>query len=355
MIDLAKIKYRLVGVMEDETQIDLTPIATKLGWEEGENELAARVSVKIYNGEYKGQLISEIVQPGMPLFVYYSIDGGDYEEAVRATVEKWRPAFSNEQSVLDITAYDMLNALRHNQDNKHYREGTGTKAIITDILDSWEIPYDYKGPDEQHGKTDFKHRYLSDMILTALKEAKQKGAGVYFARAKEGVVEIIPRGTNETVYHFDELDNAVSISDSFDASKIVTCVVIVGKSDEEGHQAVEATVNGKTEYGHRQIIYEMPKDKSLEEATQTANEMLKEKGSLDRKTTLAAPDLPFLRKGDKIRVRAATVNGYFFVKSIRHNAEDQKMTLDIDEAKEENETEVDTNASDESSEDGDES
>ena len=355
MIDISKISYRIVGVMEDETQIDLTPISTKLGWEEGENELAARVSLKIYNGEYQGKLISEIVQPGMPLFIYYSIDGGEYEEAVRATVEKWHPSFSNEQSVLDITAYDMLNALRHNQDNKHYREGTGTKAIITDILDSWGIPYDYQGPDEQHGKTDFKRRYHSDMILTALKEAKQKGVGAYFVRAKEGVVQIIPRGTNETVYHFDELDNAVSVSDSFDASKIVTCVIIVGKSDEEGHQAVEATVNGKTEYGHRQIIYEMPKDKSLSEATKTANEMLKEKGSLDRKTTLTAPDLPLLRKGDKIRVRAATVNGFFFVKSIRHNAEDQRMTLDIDEDKEDNSSEIDTNASDESSEDGDES
>ena len=38
--------------------------------------------------------------------------------------------------------------------------------------------------------------------------------------------------------------------------------------------------------------------------------------------------------------------GYFFVKSVRHNADDQKMTLDIDEDKEKNkETETDNGLS----------
>ena len=127
---------------------------------------------------------------------------------------------------------------------------------------------------------------------------------------------------------------------------MVTRVVIVGKDGEDGKQKVEATVDGRTEFGVRQAIIDRPKDKSLDDATKSAQEILKEKGSIKRTPRLEAPDLPFLRKGDRIRVSVGTVTGYFFVKSVRHNADDQKMTLEIDEDKESNGS-YDTNAMDE--------
>ena len=210
------------------------------------------------------------------------------------------------------------------------------------------MPYDYQGSDVKHAKTVFRKKHLCDMITNILDEAKKKDAGFYFIRAKEGIIQIIPRGTNEDIYHFDELDNAVKATESFDSSNMITRVVIVGKEDKDGKQKIEATVDGKTEFGIRQTIINMPKDKSLDDATKTANEILKEKGALARKTNLEAPDLPFLRKGDRIRVSAGTVQGYFFVKSVRHNADDRKMTMEIDEDKEMNES-ADTNSMDEGS------
>lgn len=353
MINIGEIEYRVVCITPDGEQLDLTPVTTNLGWEEGAKELAVRISMQIHNAKYKGKYMSELVQPKTPVYVYYSIKGQAAKEVARGTVEKWKPRFSNGQTILEIETYDEMNALRHNQDSDYFTEGTGTKAIITKFLGKWGIPYNYQGPDVAHGKTIFKKKYLSDIFQTTLTEAKKKGAGAYFMRAREGTVEIIARGSNEEVYHFDEATNAVEISDSFDASKIVTRVVIVGKSDKEGHEPVEAVVDGKTEFGTRQVYYQRPKDKTLDDATKAANEILKEKGSLQRTTSLSAPDLPFLRKGDRIRVRAGTADGYFFVKSIRHNAADQTMTLEIDEDKEKNGT-LDTNTTDETSEDGDE-
>lgn len=347
MIDLRKIEYRVVCITPGGEQLDITPACTDLGWEEGAKELAIRISLKMYNGQYGGKFFSESVQPGTPIYIYAIIDGSA-QEVARGFVEKWTPTFTNGQTAIDIEAYDEMHALRHNQDDKFYNDDTGTKAIITDILDSWNVPYDYQGPDVKHAKTVFRKKHLCDMISNILDEAKKKDAGFYFARAKEGVVQIIPRGTNEDIYHFDEQDSAVRATDSFDSTNMITRVVILGKGDEDGKQKVEATVNGKTEFGVRQAIIDRPKDKSLDDATKTANEMLKEKGSLARKTTLEAPDLPFLRKGDRIRVKAGTVQGYFFVKSIRHNADDRKMTMEIDEDKERNE-EIDTNSMDERS------
>ena len=281
------------------------------------------------------------MQPGTPIFVYANI-GDEQKEMVRGTVEKWSPIYTNGNSALDIEAYDEMHPLRKNEDYAYFTDGVTTKAMITQILGKWGVPYDYKGPDITHNKMVFKKSYLSDMLQKIFDDVKQKGGGVYFARAKEGKVEIIARGANEDIYHFDEKDNAVSAKDSFDSGSIVTRVIVIGKTDEEGHQAIEATVEGKTEFGIRQAIVERQHSKSLEQATEAANQLLRERGALKRKTTITAPDLPFLRKGDRIRVRAGTVLGYFFVKSVRHNAEDQKMTLEIDEDKEKNkETQTD--------------
>lgn len=346
MVDLKNISYRVVCITPDGKQLDITRITSNLGWEEGAKELSVRISLKVYNTLYDGKRISQLIQPGTPIFIYANI-GDEQKEMVRGTIEKWSPTYTNGDSVLDIEAYDEMHALRRNEDYAYFVDGVTTKAMITQILDKWGVPYDYKGPDITHNKMVFKKSYLSDMLQKIFDDVKQKGGGVYFARAKEGKVEIIPRGVNEGIYHFDESDNAVSAKDSFDSGSIVTRVIVVGKTDEEGHQAIEATIEGRTEFGIRQAIVERQHSKSLEQATEAANQLLRERGALKRKTTITAPDLPFLRKGDCIRVCAGTVLGFFFVKSVRHNAEDQKMTLEIDEDKELNEaTETDNGLGD---------
>ena len=343
MIDLRDISYRVVCITPDGTQLDITSVTTGLGWEEGEKELAARISLKVYNAEYNGKRMSQLVQPGTPIFVYY-VTGTEQKEAVRGTVEKWSPSYTNGSSALDIEANDMMHALRQSQDFFYFSDGVTTQAMISEVLGKWSIPCEYKGdpPNVTHNKMVFKKNYLSDILQKIFEDVKKKGGGVFFARSTGGKVEILQRGTNEDIYHFDGNDNTISAKDSFDSGSIVTRVIIVGKTDKEGHQAVEATVDGKTEFGVRQAIIEHQKSKDLAQATEAANQLLKEKGGLKRKTSISAPDLPFLRKGDRIRVSAGTVLGYFFVKSVRHNAEDQKMTLTIDEDKEKNkETDTD--------------
>ena len=120
--------------------------------------------------------------------------------------------------------------------------------------------------------------------------------------------------------------------------------MVVGKSDAEGHQAQEAIIDGKLDtYGWRQVIIERGEDKSLDEATKSANEILKERGGMTRRTTVEAPDVPFMRKGDRVHINSETLQGYFFIKAIRHNAEAMKMTLDLSEDKEMNRQEAEKN------------
>ncbi|MBR3747339.1 MAG: hypothetical protein IKN27_10320, partial [Selenomonadaceae bacterium] len=166
-----------------------------------------------------------------------------------------------------------------------------------------------------------------------LKDIKEQGGGEYFVRATGGVVEIVKRGENSTVWHFDIDDNLTKVSESFDASKVVTQVQVVGKQKTEGKPFVEQTVDGRTDYGTRRIIYERPNSENSGEAEKAAKKILDEQGEPKRKTSIEAPDIPTLRKGDKIRVRSSSGASYFFVKSINHNAVSQKMTIELDYAK----------------------
>lgn len=340
MIDLRLIEYRVVAVTSDGQQLDITDVTTDLGWEEGEKEYAARISLKLYDAEYNGKHLSELVQPLTPIFVY-AICNGESTEVVRGTVEEWSPTDSNGKLSLDITAYDEMKAMRQSQDDQYFADGMTTKQIITTILDAWGVPYDYQGPENiTHSKFMFRKNYISDMCQKVLTDVKKKKGGVYFMRAKEGKIQILPRGTNEITYHLDAYTNIEQTKDKFSTSGMVTRVKIVGKTKAEGRPPVEATIDRHTEYGIRQVILQHASKKTLDEVKKDAEELLDEKSLIKRTTTLQGPDVPFLRKGDRIRIESGTLSGYWFVKSIRHNADDGKMSLGIDEDKEKNKEET---------------
>lgn len=335
MVDLRLIEYRVVAVTPQGEQLDITPATTDLGWEEGEKEYAARISLKLHDSDYNGQRLSQLVQPMTPIIIY-AIANGESREVIRGNVTDWIPTDSNSTLSLDLTAYDEMKALRENRDDEYIPDGMTTKQIFTNILSKWGVPYDYKGPEVMHHKMAFRKKPISDMLKSVLKDVKDKGGGVYFMRAREGKIEVIPRGSNEETYHFDAYTNMMQTRDSFSTSGIVTRVKVVGQMKDEGIPPVEEIVDGHTEYGIRQTIIERPKDKSLYEVRNTANQILKEKGQLKRKTTLSCADVPYIRKGDRIRVESGTLQGYWFITAIRHNAQDETMNLSIVEDKEKN-------------------
>lgn len=332
MLDLNKVEYRVVAVSPDGQQFDLTDITHGLGWSEAEKELSAKITLKLANADFGGKNISESVQPFTPIFIY-----ANGSEVIRGTVQTWGVRETNGELFLNITAADEVQALRHNQDYFYFTDGHSSTAILEEILGKWNVPHELQIQEVTHAKKVFNKKYLIDMIEEVLEDIKEKDGGVYFVRAKGGVVQIIPRGTNETTYHFDIDDTLVRAEEDFDVSAIVTRVLVVAKGKEEGHQSIEATLDGKTDLGVRQVIYERGNKTTLEEAQKAAEKILKEQGDAKHDLSIEAPDVPDLRKGDRIRVRGSNQQDlYYFVKSIRHNAASQKMTLDLDEDKEKN-------------------
>lgn len=348
MFDLSKISYRVVAVTSDGEQLDLTDVTHGLGWSEAEKELSAVITLKLSNSDFGGKNISELVVPFTPIIIYAGIEGS-FAEVIRGNVQKWGLRESNSEQYVEITARDEVQALRRNQAEYYFVAGHTSNAIIGKILGDWGVTYESQVQDVTHAKKVYRKQYLIDMLEDVLVDVKEKGGGTFFIRAKEGSVQLIPRGTNETIYHFDVEDNLVRTEESFDVSAIVTRVLVVAKGTEEGHQKIESTVDGKVELGVRQVIYERDSKTTLQEAEKAAKKILEEQGDAKHDLSIESPDLPALRKGDRIRVRGSNEQDmFYFIKSIRHNAANQKMTLTLDEDKERNAA-YDTAHQDESS------
>ena len=332
MIDVSKIKYQLLLVTESGKEIDITGATEDIGWEEGEAELALRTSFTMANTTYNGQLLSSLAKPGCIIAIIADWGTGK-EEVARGKIAEWDPQFSGSGNIVGITAYDDLINLQASQDNRYYSAGTGTKSAITAIFNDWGIPVgEYKGPDVAHAKTLFKAEYLSDIIIQLLDDAKKKGGASCTVRSTKGKVSVLPEGSNTTIYHFTEDKNVELARDMMSITTLVTRVKVVGKEDAEGKQAVEAVVDGLTNYGIRQQIYVRDEDDTLATATAAAQDIIDTVGKPDRVRTINAPDIPIIRKGDKVHIQAGTLNGYYIVKAIQHNASSAIMSMDIKEA-----------------------
>lgn len=333
MIDLSKIRYRVVIVDESGKQYNIKNYIENLGWEENENEISVRSSFTVRNDKTSKGYLSGLIKPGCLVGIFATDGGSLNQEVARGYVNKWNPVHQNSDTVLKCINYDELYSLQKSQDNLFFPEGTGTRSAITGILDDHEVPQgEYKGPDVAHGKLVYNNRDLSYIILDLLDDAKKKGAEKCIIRATEGKTSIIPRGSNETVYVF-RADNTKSVSESLSIADLVTRVKVVGQAADDGNSSVEAVLNGLTKYGVRQRIYTRGSDASLEDAKTAAQEILNEDGNIEKEITVQSPDVPFIRKGDLVYLIVGTSQDYFYVKGIRHDADTCSMTMDLEEAK----------------------
>lgn len=334
MIDLSKIRYRVVVMDESGKQYNIKDFIHNLGWEENENEISVRSSFSAKNDKTSKGYLSSIIKPGC-LVGIFATDGSIDEEVARGYVETWNPIEKNSGNSLKCINYDELYKLQKSQDNRYYSSGTGTKSAIQGILDDWEIPQsDYKGPNASHGKTVCNNKYLSDIILELLDDAAKKGEEKCIIRASKGRVGIIPRGSNETVYVF-RTDNTQSFSQTISTADLITRVKVVGKEDDNENTKVEATLNGETKYGIRQRIYTRGSDESLSDAKSAAQEILDEDGKIENEMTVTSPDVPFIRKGDLVYIISNLASSYYYVKSIQHNADTYSMTMELEKAESE--------------------
>lgn len=331
MIDASKIRYDLVVILPNGDKIRLYPVLRSLTWEENDEELAVRLEAEIHNQRMKdGKWLHQKIPLGSQV-VLLAEWGEGWKEIFRGTVFSWDYR-TDPLGHFTITAYDQLIYLTKSKDDRYYKAGTTAKAIIQDIAKAWNIPLGtVQGPDTALAKQVFRGDTLADMIFSVLEQAKKRGAGKWIVRSRQGKIDIIRPGQNNPVYCFSADVNVSNVEDHQDIEDLVTRVKIIGAEDKEGRAPVVAKLDGRTEFGVLQeVVYKRQYD-NLAAAKSAAQDILKERGQPRKRRRVQAPDLPFLRKGDKVKIIAGTLNGYYIISSIVHDATNRNMTMEVED------------------------
>ena len=115
---------------------------------------------------------------------------------------------------------------------------------------------------------------------------------------------------------------------------MITKVIIVGKADDDDREPIEATVSGNTStYGTLQKIQSRSENTSLADAKIEAQNTIDENGKPKWEYEISAPDIPWIRKGDKIYVSAGEIAGYRIVTEVDRTSDRQtrEMTLTLED------------------------
>ena len=326
-VDLSRITYTVKAILNDGSSVMLQGVAENIAWEENEKELSVRLNLTLRDVPCNGKRLSQVLPLCTVVYLYANWGEGE-KEIFRGTVWEWQHSQIAEDQII-LTCYDMLYYLQKSADNKYYAKGKGTKAIISDILNSWSVKLGtYTGPDVVHEKILYKNKSVSAMLMETLEDAEDKGGAASVLVAEKGCVNVLEEGKNDDIYSFSADTNLIQVSDKYSMVDLITRVVIVGKDDKQGRPKVETTIDGKTEYGILQSIQSVGSG-TLNEAKTAAKKTLKLKGEPARTITLQSPDFPLIRKGNRIYVKAGNLSGFFIVKGISHNATSMTMQMEV--------------------------
>ncbi len=332
MVDNFNLKYKLIATVPNGTCYNLTDVAEEITWQEYEDEFSSRITFSLYNARLtSGQWISEVLKPNSTVVVYANWGEG-YTEVARGILNRWKASEDNKENVLDCEANDRLFALEKSQEHRYVSKGQTARAVINSICSDWGLTIGTnQAPEVELDKEYYKGKYVGDIVADTLKSAKKKGGEKCFIRAREDVVDIIPRGTNSEVYTLKSAENVTNVSGDINVQDIVTRVAIYSSASDDEKSSIVSVVDGHTEYGIRQRVITQGSEEDISEAKESAAEILEDDGEPDLCFKIKnAPDVPQMRKGDSVHIHAGSCDGMYYVTSIIHYAYKKTMTIEVE-------------------------
>ena len=323
--------YTAVAVAADGTKYYLDNAVLDLTIDEAKNELADKVSLSLRNAKTEtGKYLSGCLDLDTVLFVKAN-DGKKTEEVFRGPF--WDITYqSKEDKELKVTAYTNLIYLEKSKDCLYFSAGKYTDVIVRSICKKWNIALNYVYDKIKHPKLPFNNKTIADIIIELLDEVKKKKGTKYVIRGVKDSIQIRKVATNTDVYHFQKQKSALSTKSNITKDGLITKVVIYGKEDDNERRAVQATVNGSylKKYGTLQDVVTMSSNTTLAEAKKEANEILKENGTPKKTYDIETLDVPWVHKGDLIRITAGDMSGKFIVLSVSHDALKKTMSMEVE-------------------------
>lgn len=315
------------------TKYDVTQAVTQLSIQESKGEIAQKVTLKLANAKVNGKRLSQILDVKDRVYIYAD-DGTTKDEVFRGFI--WDDdSVQEKEKELSYICYDHMIYFQESEEYQYFSAGYSTKSIFSTLCSKWGVKLVYNFDSITHPKLPLRGN-LSDIFLTdLLEEVKKKTGKKSVMKSIKDVVNVDHVGANETVYklYSGKDGNVTGAERSKTMQGMVTKVVILGKEDDNERASVETTVSGDTaKYGTLQKILNVSSGSTLAEVKEEANELIKEKGTPQKTYFVAAVNIPWMRKGDKVHVVAGDLNGYYIVTSITHYGKDKTMTLEVEAA-----------------------
>jgi len=327
MVDVKTITHEVTLITETGARYDLGGVKLSVEREESINELAQRATVRIANRRLGSTWLVNVAKINCIIRIRESWNGG--EITYDGTIWDWHYSSAIQQE-LTITVYDPLIRLQQSREFYYYRAGMTTQALVTDICGQWNIPVSYQWPHSiTHGKKAFRgKKSIADMIVNLLEEVKEKTGEKYIIRFANGQMEIIGYGTNSPVYLLDR-NGTISTSDRLNINNLVTKVKIYGRQDNNDRRPVEAIVEGDLQFGILQEVILRDSNTTIADARAEADALLEARGKPERTIKWEGADVPFLRKGDRVEIRAGNLTRFFHVEGVVHRGETRRMSLTL--------------------------
>lgn len=318
-------------ITTSDRKYNVTNALVSLDLSEQEKQIAASATLNIADVDVDGTMLSKLIKPRHRVVVE-AYDGNKKDEVFRGYVWDISPKESLTDNNFSLKCYDNLIYWQESEDSDFFAEGQSTKNIMNSLSQKWGISMAYEYESITHEKLVLRGA-IADFVTADVLDSVQKRTGVkYIIRSEKDKVIVRSVASNETVYNIMLGYNASELRRYISLNGVTTQVVILGKASDDAKTPVEATISGETdEYGTLQKVISKSEDMTLEDAKKEANTIIKENGKPKWEYDVKAPDIPWIRKGDKVRIVTETIKGYFIVKSIEREISNQGkiMTLTV--------------------------
>lgn len=326
-VNIGTMTYGLEMLVETGVVYDLSDLVISMVWQEGEGEIAQRGTFTLVNSAMGTSYLHAMAKIGCVLLLY--ADWGQGRTLLyQGRIWDWQYR-SEAQKELTITTYDDSKFLMQSKDSYYFSSGMDTKSLLQGVCKDCAVDLDYQwGQSMTHEKKSFRNESIATMVLSVLEEVSAHCGEKFLCIWENQALTVKAVAGNALVY---VLDTACTVSTAHGISmeNLLTRVKVLGTADDEGRSSVEAVVEGDLSYGLLQDVLVRDSDKTLEEAIAEAETYLQENCSPKEEISVVSVDLPFLRKGDAVYVKAGDFRDGFVVLGVCHDGTRKLMTLTL--------------------------
>lgn len=322
-----------VYAVSGSTKYDLTPCFESLSFSDQKKQFSKSVTINLANVQSNGKWLNTLLKARDRIYIYAD-DGETSGEVWRGFL--WNLGYKSglTSRLIVLRCYDNLIYCQESEESLFFPSGKSTDNVMSSICEKWGIKLEYSYSSITHSKLALRGSLSEIITADILDSVKDRTGEKYVVLSEKDTMKVKKIGQNAKVYQIIAGKNSILTESACTMDGMITKVVILGKEDKSDRRPVEATVSGDTDkYGTLQKLINRDENTSLADAKKEGESILKENGNPKWEYRVEAPDIPWIRKGDKVYLNAGSLVGHYIVTGIDRDISNRgkKMSLNLED------------------------